>query len=95
MDYTHTLDELPIRIAGQQVAFVNGTADLSWDEGYKFFVREINVKLEGGGVLNLHEGSDDPEIVKAFRDISTELYDDDDAEEAFAKALAEYQLEAA
>ncbi len=95
MDYEHEFEELPIRIAGKQVAFVNGTALLELDEGYDFVVTGIVVEADDDEVVRLHERSDDPEIVKAFRDLSAELYDNAYAQERFAEALAEYQWEAA
>lgn len=92
MDYEHEFEELPIRIAGKQVAHVNGKADLVWDEGYNFYVAGIDLDTEDGETITLNERSDDPEIVKAFRDLSAELEGNAHAQEMFAKALAEYQL---
>lgn len=91
MDHTVELEELPIRIAGQPVGYVNGSASLAWDEGYGFVVLGIDLDTEDGGILTLNERSDDPEIVKAFRDISAEIYRNEAIAEEFADALAEYR----
>lgn len=95
MDYEHEFEELPIRIAGKQVAHVNGTATLVWDEGYNFYVAGIDLDTEDGGTITLNERSDDPEIVKAFRDLSAELIGNAYAQKKFAEALAQYRWEAA
>lgn len=94
-DHTFKFEELPIRIADQQVAFVSGSALLELDEGYDFVVTGITVDKEDGGVIQLSERSDDAEKISWFRKLSAEIYKDEAAEEEFASALAERRLEVA
>lgn len=91
-DYTHKFEELPIRIDGHAVAYVDGKATLEQDWDYEYLVRAIEVEVQDEErVIRLSPASDDSDKRRWFHELAEELQDDEWARECFYDALEEYR----